>query len=184
MLDTDAETFDRVIQDLCLAFNRPHSTELTRVYWESLKHVHIADVKRAALSARNNLKKFPTPKDLIPERRYAETKPKEPEPQMSSWAVAANKILFQLAYLDERRGFKPIAEWEPMPANGLGLPLRMPELIDDSLLRRCIEFKADYVRMAEEADAAGEPMTPREFNAMCIEGFERLLLQIAKEQAA
>lgn len=175
MLDADAEAFDQVIQDLCLAFNRPHSTDLTRVYWESLKHVHIADVKRAALSARNNLKKFPAPKDLIPERRYAPPKPVEPDPSVSSWAIAANKILLACSYFDERRGFLPIAKWEPMPPNGWGLPLRRPELIDGSILDRVLAAKRDYVQMAEDAEAAGEPMDTREFNAMCIEGFQKLL---------
>jgi len=153
VLDADADAFDRVMQDLCLAFNRPHTPELTRVYWESLKGALLPDVKRAAFNARNSLKKFPTAKDLLPERRYV-SKPREPEPAMSTWAVAANKILFELAYRDKRRGFVTLG----------------PELLE-----RCLAAMREYVRMAVQAEAEGERWDTQEFNALCCEGFEKIL---------
>lgn len=162
MLSQDAEVFETLIQDLCLAFNRPYTTQLSRVFWESLKHLRIDEVKRAADIARKSLKKFPTPKDLIPERRMAPVKPSEPDIAMSRWAVGANKILFRLAYEDERRGFRPMGD----------------------LLPRVLAVKADYVRMAEEAEQDGEPLPDEDFIAMCREGFERLLTpKVTYEQA-
>ena len=154
MLSQDAEAFETLIQDLCLAFNRPYTTQLSRVFWESLKHLRIDEVKRAADVARKSLKKFPTPKDLIPERRMAPAAPKQQDAPMSRWAVAANKILFRLAYEDERRGFLPLG----------------PEL-----LARCLAVKADYVRMAEDAESGGEPWADDDFIAICREGFENLV---------
>lgn len=173
MLSQDAEAFETLIQDLCLAFNRPYTTQLSRVFWESLKHMRLDEVKRAADVARKSLKKFPTPKDLIPERRIAQFKPKEPDLEMSRWAVAANKILFKIAYEDERRGFRPIAEYAD--AVGSSDYPRLVKPTDDSLLRRCLAVKSDYVSMAEEAERYGEPMPDEEFVGMCRHGFEQLL---------
>jgi hypothetical protein len=163
MLSQDAEAFEAVMQDLCLAFNRPYSTELSRVFWESLKHVHIAEVRRNADTARKTLKKFPTPKDLTPDRVAAPPpKPVDTGPEMSSWAIAANQILFSVAY-QGHRGFKSIAKW-----NGT-------ELLDGTKLDQCLKRKAEYVRMAEDAAATGDVWEPQEFNRMCREGFEALL---------
>lgn len=176
MLSQDAEAFETVIQDLCLAFNRPYTTQLSRVFWETLKHLRIDEVKRAADIARKSLKKFPTPKDLIPERRLAPVRVAEPEEAMSRWAIAANKILFALAYLDKRRGFRPIAEYVAMPAGGYGgSHFGQAERVSDMRLRRALEVKADYVRMAEDADRVGEPIDDDEYVGMCREGFEKLL---------
>lgn len=176
MRSEDAPVFESVMQDLCLAFNRPYTPELTRVFWESLKHLHIADVKRSADAARKSLKKFPTPKDMTPERVTAPpAAQRDTGPAMSRWAIAANKILFACAYLDERRGFVSIAKWEPMPPGGWGLPLRRPKLIDGTLLEKCLAVKRDYVEMAEDAEAHGQTWDSQEFNRMCREGFETLL---------
>jgi hypothetical protein len=156
MLNTDADAFDAVMQDLCLAFNRPHTVELTRVYWESLKNLRIDEVRRAAMVARNALKKFPTPKDLTPERS-APPPVKDPieSERWSTWAVAANKILLAVAYQDvNSRGFKPMGE--PM-------------------LQRVLAIKHDYVQMAEQAEAHGDRWEPEDFNRMCREGFQKLL---------
>jgi len=153
MLSQDAEAFETVMQDLCMAFNRPYTPELSRVFWESLKHVHIAEVKRNAATARTTLKKFPTPKDLTPDRvTIAPPKPIDTGPSMSSWAIAANKILFAVAY-QGNRGFRPIGDALP----------------------KCLERKAEYVQMAEDAARGGDVWEPEEFNRMCREGFETLL---------
>jgi hypothetical protein len=150
----DDEAFDSVMKDLCLAFNRQHTPELTRVFWEALKHSHIHDVRRVALKYRNTAKKFPAPSDLTPHRTTApqQEERRDPGPPMSSWAIAANKILFVVAY-QGNRGFEPMGE----------------------LLKPCLKIKADYVRMAEESTANGEPWVEHEFNVMCREGFEKLL---------
>jgi hypothetical protein len=163
MLSQDAQAFETLMQDLCLAFNRPYTPELTRVFWESLKHVHIAEVRRNADAARKTLKKFPTPKDLTPDRVVPPPpKPVDTGPQMSSWAIAANQILFSVAY-QGHRGFKSIAKW-----NGR-------ELLDGTKLDQCLKRKAEYVLMAEDAAATGDVWEPQEFNRMCREGFEALL---------
>jgi hypothetical protein len=175
MLSQDAQAFETLMQDLCLAFNRPYTPELTRVFWESLKHVHIAEVRRNADAARKTLKKFPTPKDLTPDRVMAPPqKPVDTGPQMSSWAIAANQILFSVAY-QGHRGFQPIAKWETTPERGWGLPLKKPDLVDGSRLEKCLARKAEYVQMAEEAARGGDVWEPQEFNRMCREGFEALL---------
>jgi hypothetical protein len=153
---TDDAAFGTLIEDLCLAFNRPYTPRLTLVFWESLKHLRIDEVKRACESARKNLKRFPSPKELLPERRLPPPSARPAnEPELSRWAQAANLILFKLAYQDIRRG----------PAmHALG----------PALLARCLAIKADYVRMAEDAQA-DEPIPDEEFIAMCREGFETAL---------
>lgn len=75
-------------------------------------------------------------------------------PDLSHWAMTANKALLSLAYFDERRGFLPMGR---------------------ELMWRCLDAKRDYVKIAEEAQANGEPMTPEEFVDMCSEGFLLLL---------
>jgi hypothetical protein len=173
--DDDA-AFAAVIQDLCLAFNRPYTPEVTRVFWESLKFASIFDVRRMAVKHRNTAKKFPTPKDLAPERAVAPAKPVVPDPVMSKWAVAANKILFQLAYLDKRRGFFPISKYPPMPKGGYGLPLHanIPKPLDSKIFDM-VAMKADYVRMAEEAEANGQSWSHEEFRDLVYDGFEKAL---------
>lgn len=95
--------------------------------------------------------------------------------EFSSWAMIANKILFSLAYLDQRRGFRPIAKWESMPDLGWGASLRRPKLLDGTLLDRCLDAKADFVRMAEKAEFERQPWTPEEFRDLCFDGFEKIL---------
>lgn len=149
----DDEAFAKVIEDLCLAYNRPYTPELTRVFWESLKWAHIHDVRRTADAHRAKEKKFPTPRDLAPER--ASAPPPRPEidtEHWSSWAIAANKILFSVAY-QGHRGFAPMGDQ----------------------LQACLAAKRDYVQMAEDAVANGDRWNEREFNAMCREGFEKII---------
>lgn len=175
MFSNDFEPFRAVMEDLCVAFNRPKSDEVIRVFYESLKWAPFPEVKRAAESWRRNGKKFPSPKDLAPEKRALPPKPKEPEPVMSKWAVAANRVLLQIAYQDEKRGFRPIAKYEPKPERGYGLPVRATQPLDDALLRKVLAVKREYVEMAESADLDGAPMGGMEFSDMCREGFARVL---------
>jgi len=176
MRSDEFEAFASVIADLCAAYDRPATDERKRAFWETLKHVHLHDLKRSAAKWRDTKSKMPSPVDLKPERASAPPIPVEDiGPPMSCWAVAANRILFAVAYLDERRGFKSIAKWEPMPPDGWGLPLRLARPVDTSLLDRVLAAKTDFVRMAEDADAIGQTWDSVEFNRMCREGFEKLL---------
>jgi hypothetical protein len=153
MRSEDADAFRAVMEDLCVAYNRPCTDAVIRVFWEDLKFAHIHDVRRMAMKHRNTAKKFPTPRDLAPERTVSAPPPRAPDVVMSSWAIAANKILFAVAYLDKRRGFRSIG----------------PNL------QHVLAAKADYVRMAEEAERNGDVWDTQEFNRMCREGFQGLL---------
>lgn len=176
MRSEDFPEFQSVMEGLCAAFDRQCTDAKVKTFYEALKHVHILDLKRSAESWKRNFAKMPTPKDLMPQRSAApEPQKVDDGPAMSRWAVASSRILFSLAYLDNRRGFRSIGEWEKMPPGGWGLPLRLPKPIDISLLNRCIEIKNDYARMAEQAELSGEPMDGQEFQAMCKEGFEKAL---------
>lgn len=180
MQRSDSEVFRRVMEDLCTAFNRPITDDLVRVFFESLKYVSFHDVRRMAETYRKNGKKFPAPKDLTPERASAPpTAPVDDGPKMSPWAAAANTILLKVAYQDVRRGFRPMAEYDAAPKEGWPLPLKPVKARSDGLLKRVLEVKADYVRMAEEAEAAGDKWNHVEFNRMCREGFEQLLGTVA-----
>lgn len=171
----DFAAFSEVIADLCAAYDRPATDARNRVFWETLKPYHLHDIKRAVAKWRDTQRKMPAPVDLKPQRSTAP--PKEPElgPGMSTWAVAANTILFAVAYLDVCRGFVPVSQWEQAPEKGWGLPLPLAQLVDGSRLKHVLAAKADYVRMAEEAEKAGEAWDTHEFNVMCRQGFEQLL---------
>lgn len=172
MQSDDREAFRTVIEDLCTAFDRPCGDDRVRVFWETLKHLHLADVRRAAESFRRNGRRMPTPKDLMPERATAPApRPVEEAEKFSKYAVAANRILLTLAYQDTRRGFKPIATYPPL-ARGTHA-LQTPS--DDSLLKKLLAVKREYVGMAEADDANGEPWPAGEFDALCQDGFEGLL---------
>jgi hypothetical protein len=177
MLREDYDAFSAVMKDLCTAFDKPVTDDRVRVFWETLKHVHLHDFKRLAETWKNTQRKFPTPRDLKPERQSAPPpKPVDDGGPMSRWAVAANKLLLAVAYQDANgRGFRPIAKWQRMPEKGWGLPLPRPDLIDGSLLDRVVAVKRDYVQMAEQAAREGEPMDGDEFQAMCREGFAKVL---------
>ena len=174
MRSEDSEAFRGVMEDLCTAFNRPCTDALVRVFAESLKALHIADVKHASESYRKNGKRFPAPKDLMPERRARAPMPRQPEPQMTRWAKIANKILLAVAYQDIRRGFKPMAEFPP-PEGDSDSRLRLPRPADDTVLQRALAAKADYVRMAEEAEILGERWTDEEFAELAFDGLEQIL---------
>lgn len=177
MRSEDFAEFRAVMEELCAAFDRQCTDPKIKTFYEVLKHVHIADLKRSAASWKKNFTKMPTPKDLLPQKIAAPAPKEDDGPTMSIWAAAANKILFHVAYRDPHRGFRPIAEYEPTPASGYGLPIVWAKAMcrDASLLKRCLEIKGDYVSMAEQAELDGEPMDGQEFQAMCKEGFEKAL---------
>lgn len=179
MRSEEFDEFAKVMDDLCAALDRPITDARKRVFWDVLKPYHLHDIRRSVLKWRNTQRKMPAPVDLKPERATAPPKPVDDSPSMSRWAVAANRILFHVAFRDPRRGFKPIGVWGRMPPEGWGLPLRLPDAIDVSRLNRALEIKRDYVQMAENAELSGEPMDGEEYQAMCKEGFERLLGTIA-----
>jgi hypothetical protein len=149
----DFPEFQTLMEGLCAAFDRQCTDAKVKTFYEALKHVHIADLRRSSASWKANFAKMPTPKDLMPQKSAAPPpKPSDDGPSMSTWAIAANKILFSVAY-QGHRGFRPMAE----------------------SLKPCLVAKADYVRMAEEAAAHGAPWDEREFNTMCREGFQKIL---------
>lgn len=71
---------------------------------------------------------------------------------LSGWAMAANRILFGVAYQGPR-GFRPMGH----------------------LLPKCLDVKAEYVLMAELDEGRGEPWDTIEFNRVCREGFQKIL---------
>lgn len=75
--------------------------------------------------------------------------------EISEWGMVANKILFALAYQDDRRGFMPLGS---------------------GLLPRCLDVKWEFVKMAEQAERDGRPWTPEEFADLCFDGFEKIIL--------
>jgi hypothetical protein len=156
----DDAAFEAVMQDLCLAFNRPYTPDLSRVFWEVLRNVPIHEVRRTAAKHRAVGKKFPTPHELVPERAPVPRKPPSQQDlavaSLSPWAIAANRILFSVAY-QGHRGFAPMGD----------------------RLRPCLARKADYVAMAEKAEREGDRWEPEEFNRMCREGFEQVLCMTA-----
>lgn len=153
---TDDAAFGTLMEDLCLAFNRPYSQELGRVFWEALKYAHIAEVKRKAQEWQRNGKKFPTPHDLLPEKRAAAAPPPVDDgPPMSPWAIAANKALMAVAYFDEKRGMKPMG---------------------DEKLKRALEIKRELVEMAENSEREGVPMDGMEYSDMLRSAFRGVLI--------
>ena len=174
MLDgQDNTAFDAIMRDLALAFDRPHDVERVRVFWEALKHVSLGEVKARATSYRKNGKKFPAPRDLMPEKvaapAGAPTSIEDPDivrraEALSTWSKAANVILFHVAYCDPRRGMAPLG---------------------DDVRDECLRLKRDIVGMAEQDERAGEPWSSLDFNAMCIHAFEKALgLTDVQEEAA
>jgi hypothetical protein len=152
MRSEDFAEFRAVIEDMCASFDRTCTDAKVKAFYEPLKRFHIADLKRQAAVWKANFSKMPTPKELMPQRVVAPPPVPDEGPPMSSWAIAANQILFSVAY-QGHRGFTPIGDKLP----------------------KCLERKAEYVRMAEDAAATGDVWEPQEFNRMCREGFEALL---------
>lgn len=71
----------------------------------------------------------------------------------SDWAMQANRILFSLAYLDNRRGLRPLGD----------------------LLPRLLDTKWEFVKLAQQVEREGRPWTPEEFRDLCFDGFEKIL---------
>lgn len=176
-MDTsEFDEFSLVIKDICTAFDRPYTDDRARVFWEDLKRYHLLDVKKTAAAYRQFGKKMPAPRDLIPERKSRPTAPpREDENKISPWGIAANKILMAVAYMDIRRGFKPMAVYEPVPEKGWGLSGWPPKPVSTDVFHAVMLAKAEYVNLAEVAEAEGEPWETVEFNQLCREGFEKLL---------
>lgn len=181
MIPADFETFKALITDVCVAYDRPVTDDRVRVFWDDLKGVHLADVIASIRTWRKTKSKMPAPRDLIPERS---TRPSAPPREdaasaaMSTWAVAGNKILLAVAYMDVRRGFKPMAVYDTPPPEGWnkngGFPMfRTP--IDADLMNRVIAAKNDLVSMAETDAASGMAWSEQDFNRTCREAFETLL---------
>lgn len=154
----DDTAFDGIMRDLALAFDRPHDVERVRVFWEALKHVSLGEVKRLAANHRKHGKKFPAPRDLMPEKPPApasQTAAEDPRyASLSTWWKNANLILYHVAYCDRRRGLVPLGE------------VRLAELL---------RVKRDIVGMAEQDDYAGSPWSDLDFNATCKHAFEKIL---------
>ena len=167
----DFPAFRAIIEDLCTAFDRPFTDARVRVFHEALKHAHILDVKRAADTHRKTAKRFPTPKDLLPTRSVA-PKREEPEPHFSKWAQLANRILWLLQF-NSGRGMKPIGKWknpDPWRHGMQATPL-------DDTFARVLAAKADYVRMAEEAEAEGREWTVEEFVELVRPGLGQIIAE-------
>jgi hypothetical protein len=78
--------------------------------------------------------------------------------EISMWGQVANKILFDLAYMDERRGFEPLRDKLP----------------------KCLNVKWEYVSMAEVAEAEGRPWELDEFVTLCMEGFAKIIGDVSR----
>lgn len=155
MRSEDFPEFRTLMEELCAAFDRQCTDAKVKTFYEALKHAHIADLRRSAASWKANFAKMPTPKDLKPQRTVvAAPKPQDDGPPLSSWAMAANKILFSVAY-QGNRGFVPMGEEK---------------------LKACLAVKADYVQMAENDQARGDTWNTEDFNRACRESFEKLLV--------
>lgn len=152
MRSEDFPEFRTMIEDMCASFDRTCTDAKVKAFYEPLKRFHIADLKRQADVWKANFSKMPTPRELMPQKVAAPAPVQDSGPPMSHWAIAANKILFGVAY-QGNRGFRPMGD----------------------KLKQCLKVKADYVRMAEDAARAGQSWDEQEFNAMCREGFEKLL---------
>lgn len=66
MYQTDFDVFRGLMADVCIAHDKPVMDDRIRVYWEALKPYPLAKVRFALRSAIGR-KKFPTPKDLMPD---------------------------------------------------------------------------------------------------------------------
>lgn len=77
MYQADADEFEKVLKDLCLSLNRPYSDDMKRVFWEDLRFVTLAQVKRQALEIRRKGNRKFISADLKP--------PPEPEKARSTY---------------------------------------------------------------------------------------------------
>lgn len=183
MSTKDYDELDRLLAQLCAGFDRPYTAERREAYRRGLSKMHPAMLERVVdhCLGGNGPERFPTTQQLWQISRELRRKQRQHDAVvdetrgMSRWEVAANRILFQLAYCDIRRGFRPIATFPPMPPEGYGLPLRLVQPTDRSLLDKCLELKREIVGYAEEAERAGDPWTNEEFVDVCQSTFEKLI---------
>jgi hypothetical protein len=93
---------------------------------------------------------------------------------MTPWALIANRVLFELAYRDDRRRGEPMGKYPKMPPDGWGrVSFVVPT--DDWLLRACLACKRDLVLEVEEALARGEAFDALAFVHRCQEDFEAVM---------
>lgn len=71
MYQSDFDEFKKTLSDLCVAVNRPFNDELSRVFWEDLKHMHLSAVRERAKYLRAAGKTRFTSNDLRPEPEKA-----------------------------------------------------------------------------------------------------------------
>lgn len=152
MQSGDFDSFSALIRDMCAAFDRQATDDRVRVFWQALRRYHLHDVKRAVEAWLVSQRRMPSPRDLAPESTTEPQKRIDGLPQMSRWAIAANRILFSVAYQGDR-GFIAMGD----------------------KLQSCLNAKSDYVRMAEQAEMGGEPWEVEDFNRLCREGFQTVL---------
>ncbi len=74
MYHSDFQSFNQLMQDLCVAFNRPHTDDLVRVFWDALKSHPLQRVRAKSAAYQVIGKKFPTPADLRPSDEERKTK--------------------------------------------------------------------------------------------------------------
>lgn len=157
------DDWDRAFAELCAGYDKPATNERRAAYRKSLSKMHIGAWQQLVdyCLSEKGPEKFPTTyalwnvsRELRRQRARAPEQAQDDDPPMSRWAIAANKILFAVAYGDLRRGFLPMGK---------------------ELLERALVIKADFVAMGEASERDGEPMSGKEFDNLCRDGFRKLL---------
>lgn len=139
------------------AINILHDVEQRRKYdkgWKESKGGFLSAPLVYLNNERWNDGGFADIREAAKAKRPATVHQESEGPHMSRWARGANKILMKLAYQDIRRGFKAMGE---------------------DKLKKALEAKRDYVKIAEEADRNGERWPDEDFIDMCREGFGKVL---------
>ena len=179
--------------ELCAAYNIPATAERLAAYRKSLGKLHIASWHKLVehCLGPKGPEKMPTVPQLWRIHRelraaFAPIKAREQDEEFTKWEIHANKVLFQLAYQDLRRGAntKPIAEYPPMPEGGYGVPLVLPKPTDSSRLDACLRTKREVCQMANDAEARGETWTIDDFNDVLYAALEKILGSDKKREAA
>jgi hypothetical protein len=180
----DFDAFVEIMRDLCLAFDKQPNEARTRVFFESLKHLHIEDVRRTATMHRKHAKRFPTPKDLIPEKRTPVRAPKPTvEMHFSRYAQIANKCLMHVTFDPRRAAYAKRRAVVPPPIGEWRNEGRKAWPVDDTFAK-VLALKSEYVRMAEQDEIDGRPWTDREFRDAVLEALETMVFDADKALAA
>jgi hypothetical protein len=80
MYAVEFDDFKQTLSDLCVSVNRPFTDELTRVFWEDLRHVPLGDVRSQSHKLRTTGKTRFVAADLKPERPAPAVSTFEPLP--------------------------------------------------------------------------------------------------------